>query len=439
MHKRVRKALHSLVMDRSYRFFATLLLKLKIVEDPTCKTFWVDGISLGYNPAYLDKIDDDEIKGVLAHEALHPALGHIFRMAGRDQEVANHAADYAINPYVRASGLKLPKGSLNDPMYNGSLEENYAKLMREREQQQPKQAAPQQQPSGGSQGQSPGQQQPQPGQQQDPGQGQQQGQQPGPGQSQPAPGQGAGQPGSEASATAGESQKAVDFDPGCGEVRAYPGEHPEKAEAQWKITVLQAVKAAQMVGQAPGWLQAAVLDIADPSVEWRALLMRFVQDVAPTDYTWARPNRRYLHLGMYLPSLNEPVLQDAVFVRDSSGSLWSETQAQFDAEIVNVFETMQPKRLVVLDCDVKVTQMQVFERGDAIDLKPVCGGGGTSFVAPFNKVGEEAVNPAFLVYLTDMEGTFPGEDPGYPVLWASTTKLNRARKAPFGETIEVIV
>jgi predicted metal-dependent peptidase len=428
MDPRVAKARRSLVMDRRYRFFATLLLMLKIVEDPTCKTFWVDGISLGYNPAYLGIIDDDELKGVLAHETLHPALGHIFRMGGRDPEIANKAADYPINHYVLASGLKLPKGVLIDPSYNGSLEENYARLMREREQKQ-QSASQQQKAAGQDQGQ--GQQQ---------GQGQDQQQDQGQGPASPGKGQKGGQPAGADQRTDGQGRPDQgDFDPGCGEVRPSPGEHAANAEAKWKVAVLQAAKAAQMVGQAPGWLEGALQGIAEPAVEWRPLLMRFAQDAAPTDYTFARPNRRYLHFGMYLPSLHEPAVEDAVFVRDSSGSLWSETQAQFDAEIVNVYETLQPKRLVVMDCDTAVSQVQIFERGDPIELKPVRGGGGTSFVAPFIRVGEEGIIPAFLVYLTDMRGTFPQDDPGYPVLWASTTKLNRAPVAPFGETIEVIV
>jgi predicted metal-dependent peptidase len=91
-----------------------------------------------------------------------------------------------------------------------------------------------------------------------------------------------------------------------------------------------------------------------------------------------------------------------------------------------------------MDCDARVTQIQVFERGDSPEIKPVRGGGGTVFVEPFEKVLTEGINPAFLVYLTDMEGRFPAAVPYFPVLWASTTPLTRARKAPFGETMEVI-
>lgn len=173
-------------------------------------------------------------------------------------------------------------------------------------------------------------------------------------------------------------------------------------------------------------------------VAWRSLLHRFAQDAAPTDYTWAQPNRRYLHLGMYLPSLNEPAVGDAVFVRDASGSVWDETQAQFAAEILAVADAVRPRRLIVMDCYERVTQVQVFELGDTVELATLKGGGGTSFVDPFRRIADEDIEPAFLVYLTDMEGTFPTEEPKYPVLWASTTPLKRARRAPFGETIEVV-
>jgi predicted metal-dependent peptidase len=152
------------------------------------------------------------------------------------------------------------------------------------------------------------------------------------------------------------------------------------------VAVLQAAKAAQACGKLGGALQAAVEQSVAAVGDWRSLLHRFAQDAAPTDYTWAQPNRRYLHVGMYLPSLNEPAVGDAVFVRDASGSVWDETQAQFAAEILAVADAVRPRRLIVLDCDVRVTQVQVFERGEPAELAPLKGGGGTSFIDPFRWV-----------------------------------------------------
>jgi predicted metal-dependent peptidase len=67
------------------------------------------------------------------------------------------------------------------------------------------------------------------------------------------------------------------------------------------------------------------------------------------------PNRRYLHLGFYLPALHSPAVGDAVFVRDASGSVFDETQRQFAGEVIHVAETLQPARLIVLDCDTRIT------------------------------------------------------------------------------------
>ncbi|MBN3776607.1 hypothetical protein G3O06_03380 [Burkholderia sp. Ac-20345] len=394
MDPRIAKQRTALVLD--HPFIGALALRLKAREDPSCKTFWTDGESLGYNPVYAAGLTDLQIRGVLAHEVWHVANGHCWRQGYRDSDGWNEACDYAINPVVLDAGMQLPPGGLIDARFKGmSAEEIYGTRLNEQRQKAP--VDPQ---AGGKPGKSPG------------------------------------SPGSQPAVSAVD--QAAEPAPSCGEVRQYAGPDKAAKEAEWKVAVLQAAKAAQACGKLGGGLQAAVEQSVAAVVDWRSLLHRFAQDAAPTDYTWAQPNRRYLHLGMYLPSLNEPAVGDAVFVRDASGSVWDETQAQFAAEILAVAEAVRPRRLIVVDCDERVTQVQVFERGEPVELAPLKGGGGTSFIDPFRRIKGEDIDPAFLVYLTDMEGTFPSEEPAYPVLWASTTPLKRARRAPFGETIEVV-
>lgn len=397
MDPRISKQRTALVMDQP--FFGALALRLKVVEDTACRTFWVDGESLGYNPAYLATLNDLECRGVLAHEVLHVANGHCFRQGPRDADRWNDACDYAINPIVKSAGFVLPMGHLDDARFHGkSAEEIYAILTQEARQQEKEKS------DGNPGANAPGSQQ--------------------------APANGANTP------SAAPDPNAP---PSCGEVRPYPGPNPDLKETEWKVAVLQAAKAARMRGKLPGDLQAMAESAAEPSVDWRPILMRFAQQVTNDDYSFAMPNRRYLHLGFYLPSLHSPAVGDAVFVRDASGSVFDETQAQFAGEVIHVAETVRPARLIVLDCDTRITQVQVFERGDPIELAPVTGGGGTSFIEPFEWLERESIHPAFLVYLTDMDGRFPATTPPYPVLWGSTTPLARARQAPFGEMVEVIV
>ncbi|ABX19275.1 MULTISPECIES: vWA domain-containing protein [Burkholderia cepacia complex] len=401
MDARIAKQRTALVLD--HPFIGALALRLKVREDPGCKTFWTDGESLGYNPVYAAGLTDLQIRAVLAHEVWHVAGGHCWRQGPRDPEGWNEACDYVVNLIVEGAGMQLPPGALIDSRFQGmSAEEVYGIRMHEK-----RQAAKQ---HAGSQLSAP-----RPGSK---------------------PGRSAGSPNGRPSGSGDDL--AAEPAPSCGEVRQYAGPDKPAKEAEWKVAVLQAAKAAQACGKLGGALQAAVEQSAAAVVDWRSLLHRFAQDAAPTDYTWAQPNRRYLHLGMYLPSLNEPAVGDAVFVRDASGSVWDETQAQFAAEILAVSEAVRPRRLIVMDCDERVTQVQVFESDDPVELAPLKGGGGTSFVDPFRWLAREDIEPAFLVYLTDMDGTFPSEEPAYPVLWASTTPLKRARRAPFGETIEVV-
>ncbi|MCA8230589.1 vWA domain-containing protein [Burkholderia vietnamiensis] len=401
MDSRIVKQRTALVLD--HPFIGALALRLKVREDLSCKTFWTDGETLGYNPTYAERLNDLEVRGVLAHEVWHVAGGHCWRQGDRDPNGWNEACDYVVNLMVEAAGMQLPSGVLIDHRFKGmSAEEVYGVLSHEKRQvaKQPGGKQASDPPSGGKPGSltgSPGSQPPQP-----------------------------------------SDDKAVGPAASCGEVRQYAGPDKAAKAAEWKVAVLQAAKAAQACGKLGGALQAAVEQSVAAVGDWRSLLHRFAQDAAPTDYTWAQPNRRYLHVGMYLPSLNEPAVGDAVFVRDASGSVWDETQAQFAAEILAVADAVRPRRLIVLDCDVRVTQVQVFERGEPAELAPLKGGGGTSFIDPFRWVKREEIDPAFLVYLTDMAGTFPSEAPAYAVLWASTTPLKRARRAPFGETIEVV-
>ncbi len=397
MDPRISKQRTALVMDQP--FFGALALRLKVVEDAACKTFWVDGETLGYNPAYLPVPNDLECRGVLAKLIMHVANGHCFRQGLRDVERWNEACSYAINPIVKSAGFVLPTGHLDDARFHGkSAEEIYAILTQEARQKEKEKS-----------GSKPGANAP---------------------AGQQAPANGANTP------SAAPDPNAP---PSCGEVRPYPGADKDLKETEWKVAVLQAAKAARMRGKLPGDLQAMAETAAEPSVDWRSILMRFAQQVTNDDYSFAMPNRRYLHLGFYLPSLHSPAVGDAVFVRDASGSVFDETQAQFAGEAIHAAETVQAARFIVIDCDTRITQVQVFERGEPIELVPIKGGGGTSFVEPFDWLESEGINPAFLVYLTDMEGRFPKTAPSYPVLWGSTVPLARARQAPFGEMVEVIV
>jgi len=48
-----------------------------VVDD--CPTAYTDGVNMKYGRAFLEKLTDEEIRGLVLHETLHIALKHIKR------------------------------------------------------------------------------------------------------------------------------------------------------------------------------------------------------------------------------------------------------------------------------------------------------------------------------------------------------------------------
>lgn len=121
-----------------------------------------------------------------------------------------------------------------------------------------------------------------------------------------------------------------------------------------------------------------------------------------------------------------------VIAVDTSGSISQQILDDFAGEMQSIIDECQPERVHVIYCDADVQRVDVFERGESLEMNPA-GGGGTDFRPVFAQVAADGVGPACLVYLTDTYGSFPQNAPDYPVLWASTDGTN----VPFGELIPI--
>ncbi len=82
--------------------------------------------------------------------------------------------------------------------------------------------------------------------------------------------------------------------------------------------------------------------------------------------------------------------------------------------------------------DAVVTRYETYQAGETVEFNPV-GGGGTCFEPVFQTIEEEGIEPQAVVFLTDMYGSFPRQEPSYPVIWVSAGGEN----APFGEVISI--
>jgi predicted metal-dependent peptidase len=204
-------------------------------------------------------------------------------------------------------------------------------------------------------------------------------------------------------------------------------------EADWQQLTKQAIQAAKAQGKLPGKMLRDLEQATKPVVDWRSLLRKYMQEITTADYSWTQPNRRYLHNGLYLPSLRSHACGKIAIAVDTSGSIDAITLAQFAGEMQSIIDDMQPSSVDVLYCDASVHRVDTFERGDLLEMHP-CGGGGTSFVPVFDHYNDASADqPVVLVYFTDMYGTFP-ESADYPVIWASTSTIETA---PFGDVVPI--
>ena len=62
----------SLIVDEP--FFGWLLFRLKGRERRSIQTMATDGVSLFYNPDFVETLNAATLAGTLAHEVMHPAL-----------------------------------------------------------------------------------------------------------------------------------------------------------------------------------------------------------------------------------------------------------------------------------------------------------------------------------------------------------------------------
>ncbi|MCK9513677.1 MAG: VWA-like domain-containing protein [Pigmentiphaga sp.] len=218
----------------------------------------------------------------------------------------------------------------------------------------------------------------------------------------------------------------------AGEVRDAPApEDGAPSEEEWRQAVQQAANVAKARGNLPDSLDRFAKAAAAPAVDWKSVLARFAQESAKADYSWSRPNSRYLPRGLYLPALRSVAMGRIAVAVDTSGSVDDVLLAQFSAEISAIAAELAPEAIDVLYCDRRINRRETFEAGEPVKLS-ACGGGGTDFRPVFEALeGEDA--PACLVYLTDLDGPFPASAPDYPVLWAATSH----DVAPFGETVRM--
>ena len=379
------RARTSLILD--HPFFGTLCLRMKPVADRNCATAWTDGRTFGFNPAYVSGLSEKGAGGLLAHTVMHAACGHHVRRGNRDARLWNMACDHAVNWILTDAGLTLPPGYLDDPKYRGQTADAiYTELAAlARGEGVLDESAPGTGPEKGETERTEGAETGKASAGDESEEGETVSAEGGEDPSEDGQnGEDAGDPADGAE----DVEHSSSADPGgSGEVRDLAddsgGGSPEGGDETddfWRAALAQAVRQARDAGDLPGGLERLVRRLLYPKLDWRELLDRFVQARARNDYSWTPPNRRYLHMGLHLPSLSQESLPELVLAVDTSGSVSPEELEMFAAELRGVLEPFDTT-LRVYFCDREITGEQEFRRDDPPLELEAAGGGGDGFPA----------------------------------------------------------
>lgn len=188
-------------------------------------------------------------------------------------------------------------------------------------------------------------------------------------------------------------------------------------------------------GNAPKGMTRLLDMQLNPKKDWRQLLREGLQ--IPDDYSWTPCDRRFSHQGIMLPTLTGTTHRVVIAI-DSSGSIYGERLNDFWTEVVAILRNNKCEARVLV-CDAAIQNEWGETEFNPSLVASLGGGGGTDFVPVFERLNEyiqSGWTPEALVYLTDLDGNFPTEEPGCRVIWVVSPN-DEKKPYPFGEAIVV--
>lgn len=392
-------------------FWGYLACLLEPKETTSVPTFATDGKHLFYNKKFLDILTEEETKTIFVHEIEHIAFNHFERRGQRNLKIYGMACDYAVNDCLARDGFVLPdreevRGLYDQRFSHMSAEKIYEILIEEFKNKPILQYRfdvhleipnPSQDQDGVKQNKDKNRGQEKDEQDKDKSQSQGQKNEP-----------------NKDNDKDQEPQLTINQD----------------ALNRMKEEIVLAVNIAKRQGNVPSSMESIVKELVKPSIDWRRFLYKFlVNHLEKEDYTYTRPNRKYMPQGLIMPTLRSPALPPVAIWIDSSGSISDEDLQRFLSEIVHLGRCGWN-----FDCHIFVgdAKVQWYGKFKARDIKweeiKLKGRGGTSFIPFFQEIADKHIKPCCAIALTDGQGEYPQHIPSYPTLWMLTDEYN----VPFG-------
>ena len=217
-----------------------------------------------------------------------------------------------------------------------------------------------------------------------------------------------------------------------------PNDKPAK-ELQQEIDEIlvrasvQAEMAKQDIGDLPGELKQYLDSLKDPKLPWNVVLRKFINDLAKTDYSFKKPNRRFFpeHI---LPSIYGYGLEHIAVAIDVSASITKEQFHTFASEVAAIMQQMKPKKLTVIQFDTQIQSEDVLTKKQDIFNVEFHAGGGTNIAPVMDWMNTH--KPKGMLIFTDGYFHMRFNPPEYPLIWLVHSNENFKEDMQYGQVID---
>lgn len=361
-------------IQKKNSFFAYLSLFLKFKESKDLPEWAGMGVDIKgncyYRKEFVDEITNgnntDKLEGVIAHEILHLALLHLSRVGTRDRDGWNFATDLTINTLLKSNGFSLPDGVLM-PDYNNVFDCGNKKVIKDIDKKTAEQIYdefPKVKKKGNTYVLSNG--------------------------------KGKGKNGK------GDKKLGESFDEHI-HGKGMTAKEKKEAEKEWLGKVSEAITNSRMRGDMPFGLERMIGDLHKEQIDWKSLLQKYIMNMIPYDYTYAKPHKKSVSVGEYMPdNLKEKI--DVCVCIDVSGSVGQKELNDFLSEIIGMARAFQERinmRLLTHETEIKNDYEITNGSIEKIKGLKIEGGGGTSHIQPFNFIRDNVRDCKAVIFLTD--------------------------------------
>ena len=182
----------------------------------------------------------------------------------------------------------------------------------------------------------------------------------------------------------------------------------------WKKILAEAQTLAQQRGVMPLGIEREINEIHKSKINWKHFLQKAIRSSIPQDYTWSKPNKKYIGENLYLPSTYGESIK-ILFSVDTSGSISKEDLTDCISEIISISKCYSGIEFRFLTHDVDVHEDISVYNGNIRKMlqTPISGGGGTSHKPLYEHIKKKgySMQTKLLISFTDGYSDFPDRLP----------------------------